>query len=323
MSMGTELVVSMAMETPGIMLNKQLLNPDDQCPSSSGTLAMSSSSTVRPMTQATNPQLTASVYVKDSPLWALNIMNGTNMSFDSITCNSTAVNAPYGTNWVQNTDGFDTMDAKNIRLTNMYYQGGDDCIAIKPRSYNIFVQNITCHGGNGIAIGSLGQYLEDSSVENVIVKDAKIISYNKDMHNSAYIKTWIGAQVPQSGYESAGLPRGGGWGVVRNILFENFHIEGAAIGPNINQDSGNNGSFGGSSKMEISNVAFVNFEGYMEGAKGNRTAVVSCSKVNPCFNISLEGMKLASSRNVSEVGAQGTCTYVAEGSVRGLNGAGC
>jgi galacturan 1,4-alpha-galacturonidase len=70
-------------------------------------------------------------------------MNGTNMWFDDIYNNATAVNAPFGSNWVQNTDGFDTMDANNIILTNMVYQGGDDCIAIKPRSYNIFVQNVT------------------------------------------------------------------------------------------------------------------------------------------------------------------------------------
>ncbi len=50
-------------------------------------------------------------------------MNGTNMKFDDILVNNTAVNAPYGTNWVQNTDGFDTMDANNIILTNFVYQG--------------------------------------------------------------------------------------------------------------------------------------------------------------------------------------------------------
>jgi len=189
---------------------------------------MCSSSTVSlQLFHEENCQLTHVVYVKDPPLWSLNIMNGKNMWFDDILCNATAVNAPFGTNWVQNTDGFDTMDAYNVMLTNMVYQGGDDCIAIKPRSYNIFVQNvphlphhlwvfadleqITCHGGNGIAIGSLGQYLEDSSVINVLVKDAQILTHNNDMHNSAYIKTWVGALVPQSGYESAGLPRGGGW----------------------------------------------------------------------------------------------------------------
>ena len=57
-------------------------------------------------------------FVHDSPLWALNIMNGTNMRFTNIVCNSTAYNAPYGVNWVQNTDGFDTMDSQNILLEN-------------------------------------------------------------------------------------------------------------------------------------------------------------------------------------------------------------
>lgn len=31
-------------------------------------------------------------------------------------------------------------------------------------------------------------------------------------------------------------------GVVENILFENFYVEGAAAGPSISESSGNNGS---------------------------------------------------------------------------------
>lgn len=85
----------------------------------------------------------STVFVKDPPLWSLNIMNGTNMAFNNIICNATALSAPLGYNYVQNTDGFDTMDANNISLTNFYYQGGDDCIAIKGRSYNIYVQNVS------------------------------------------------------------------------------------------------------------------------------------------------------------------------------------
>ncbi|ESZ97710.1 glycoside hydrolase family 28 protein [Sclerotinia borealis F-4128] len=226
------------------------------------------------------------VFIKDSPLWALNIMNGTNMWFDDILANSTAVNVPYGTNWVQNTDGFDTMDANNIKLTNFWYQGGDDCIAIKPRSYNIWAQNITCHGGNGIAIGSLGQYLEDASVINVTVIDANISTYNLDMHNTAYIKTWIGELAPQSGYENAGLPRGGGWGTINNLLFENFHTTGAAIAAGISQDSGNNGSYTGTSKFAISDITFRNFTG-------------------------------------TAANATGTCSMIAKGGVVGMLGSGC
>ncbi|KAH8889866.1 polygalacturonase [Thozetella sp. PMI_491] len=261
-------------------------------------------------------------FVKDSPLWSINIMNGTNMRFDDIYVNNTAVNAPWGKNWVQNTDGFNTMDANNIVLTNFVYQG-DDAIAIKPRSYNIHCQNLTIHGGNGIAIGSLGQYLEDSSVENVVVKDVKVLTYNLDMHNSAYIKTWIGEEAPQSGYESAGLPRGGGWGVVNNLRFENFYIEGAAIGPNINQDSGNNGSFSGTSNMLVSNIAFVNFTGFL-AATSNRTAAVSCSARNPCYNITMQNINLGLTEDdPAREGAVGTCKYIAAGGVRGMTGSGC
>ena len=158
-------------------------------------------------------------------------MNITNAWFNNIYVNAIAVNAPYGALWVHNTDGFDTLDCTNIKLTDYVYQGGDDCIEVKPWSYNTYVQNVsfrqsfrhdcncsiswqlqvTCHGGNGIAIGSLGQYQEDSSVINAVIKDVNILIMNKDQHNSAYTKTYMGASLPQASYNSAGLPSGGGW----------------------------------------------------------------------------------------------------------------
>ncbi|KAJ9138908.1 Pectin lyase-like protein [Pleurostoma richardsiae] len=262
--------------------------------------------------------------VVQSQLWSINIMNGTNMWFDDIYVNNTALDAPYGTNWVGNTDGLDTMDARNVMLTNFIYQGlGDDAIAIKPRSYNIYCQNLTIHGGNGVAIGSLGQYLEDSSVVNVVVKDVKILTHNEDMHNSAYIKTYIGELAPQSSYESAGLPRGGRWGVVQNIRFENFYVDGAAIGPNINQDTGNNGSFSGTSNMEISNIAFVNFTGFLASTSGNRTAQVSCSTRHPCYNIEMKDINLSPREGEPLAGAQGSCEYIETGGVHNMTGSGC
>ncbi|KAF2204642.1 putative galacturan 1,4-alpha-galacturonidase C [Delitschia confertaspora ATCC 74209] len=259
-------------------------------------------------------------FVKDPQLWAVNIMNGTNMEFENILVNATSTKAPWGTNWVGNTDGFDTMDANNISLTNFYYQGGDDCIAIKPRSYNIHVRNATCHGGNGMAIGSLGQYLEDNSVVNVTIDDVKILRYNEDMHNSAYIKTWVGALVPQKGYESEYKPRGGGWGIVSNITFSNFWIQGADAPPSITQDNGNNGSFSGTSKMLISDVRFVNFTGYLHNK--NTMGGVSCSMANPCFGISYENVHLKNGENGTE-NVGGSCKYIAEGGVHGLKGSGC
>lgn len=112
-------------------------------------------------------------------------------------------------------------------------------------------------------------------------------------------------------------------GVVQNILFENFYLQGAAIGPAITQDSGDNGSYVGTSLMEISNIAFVNFTGYTEGGKGNRTASVSCSNVHPCFNIALQNVSLATSATGTPESAQGTCQFIAPNGVSGLTGSGC
>lgn len=252
-------------------------------------------------------------------LWALNIMNGTDLVFEDIYVNATATKAPWGKNWVQNTDGFDTMDVNNVSLRNLTYQGGDDCIAIKPRSYNVHVSNVSCRGGNGIAIGSLGQYLEDSSVVNVTVENVRIVRYNEDMHNSAYIKTWIGGQVTQKGYESAGVPRGGGWGSVKNITFQHFHIEGADSGPTITQDNGDNGKFSGTSKMNVEGVVFEDFEGWLSGKKV--VSSVGCSKMKPCRAIEYRDMKLRTEKGGGFGGAR--CKNVPQGAVKGLNGGGC
>lgn len=138
------------------------------------------------------------------------------------------------------------------------------------------------------------------------------------MHNSAYIKTYIGAQVPQSSYESAGKPNGGGWGSVTNILFSNFNVQGANSGPSITQDNGNNGSYSGSSLMSIYNIAFVNFTGYTNGGS-NVTSSVSCSKVHPCYNIAFENVELLPGKNATSPG-KGSCKYTADGGVRGLTG---
>ncbi len=163
------------------------------------------------------------------------------------------------------------MDATNITLQNFTFSGGDDCVAIKPRSSNIHISNITCNGGNGIAIGSLGQYLEDSSVENVIIDNAKV----PDTRFGTYIKTWVGELVPTDDYESGYVPRGGGWGVVRNITFSNIDVGDAQRAVVVTQDNGDDGTSKGTSKMEISAIRFENYTGIL---KSSNEVTVSCSK---------------------------------------------
>ena len=170
---------------------------------------------------------------------------------------------------------------------------------------------------HSMAIGSLGQYLEDNTVANVWVDDVKIKRYNDDMENGAYIKTWVGELVPQSSYESAGLPRGGGWGSVSNILFSNFQLNGPNLATAITEDSGDNGSFPGTSNMLISNVAFVNFTGYTNtSATSNpRGNEVSCSTRHPCYNIDYQNFNVTSGTNATALTTQ--CSYTEAGGVHG------
>ena len=142
------------------------------------------------------------------------------------------------------------------------------------------------------------------------------------MHNCAYIKTWIGDQQPQKSYESAGKADGGGWGVVRNVSFVNFDVDGADGAPAITQDSGNaNKKSGGTSKMEVSNILFENFTGHLNG-RSDVTSSISCSKVKPCFNIQYKNFKLKPKKGAEGYGT-GRCRNIKPGGVKGLTGDGC
>ena len=164
-----------------------------------------------------------------------------------------------------------------------------------------------------MAIGSLGQYLEDSTVANVWVDNVTIVPANRYIENGAYIKIWIGELAPQTSYESAGLPRGGGWGSVSNILFSNFILNGPELATAITEDSGDNGSFSGTSNMLVSNVAFVNFTGYTNrSATGNE---VSCSTRHPCYNIDFQNFDVTTLANGTAV--ETTCEYTEAGGVHG------
>ncbi|GMG12362.1 unnamed protein product [Aspergillus oryzae] len=103
-------------------------------------------------------------------------MDGTNVLLENIVVSAKLSKQPDGEYWAQNTDGLDTdtMDVNHVQVTNFTYTGGDDCIALKPRSYNVTVTGATCNGGNGIPIGSIGEYLEDSSVKDVYMSDLKV-----------------------------------------------------------------------------------------------------------------------------------------------------
>lgn len=104
----------------------------------------------------------------------------------------------------------------------MIYQGGDDCLAFKPNSTGITARNITCHGGTGIAFGSIGQYKTKLDfLEDIHLEDISILPSSQHLpKNGLYYKSWMGNEygTPPNG-------GGGGHGYARNITVDGFKVE--------------------------------------------------------------------------------------------------
>jgi galacturan 1,4-alpha-galacturonidase len=63
-----------------------------------------------------------------------------------------------------------------------------------------------------------------------------------------------------------------------------------------------------------------NFTGYLANAKYEAT--VSCSTLNPCYDIFFDDIDLTINASTSAV-ATSSCKYIAPGGVHGLNGSSC
>lgn len=93
--------------------------------------------------------------------WAHVAIDSTDVVYDNCLVNATSYNpdAKYeDKSWLQNTDGINVYRSSNVAINNFVYQGGDDCVALKPNATNVAINNVTCIGGTGIAFGSIGQY---------------------------------------------------------------------------------------------------------------------------------------------------------------------
>lgn len=112
-----------------------------------------------------------------------------------------------------NTDGWDTYRVDNVVIQDSEINNTDDCMAFKPNSTNVVVQNLVCNGSHGVSVGSLGQYVgEYDIVENAYI-------YNITMSNAsdgARIKVWPGIDTPFQPL----LSGGGGSGYVRNVTYD-------------------------------------------------------------------------------------------------------
>lgn len=118
-----------------------------------------------------------------------------------------------------NTDGTDMWNSRDISFYNWTVNGGDDCIAIKGNSTNVYAKNITCIHTHGMPVGSVGsQPGHPDFVENILYEDVHLINST----NGAWVKAWQGQNKAVTNNGGSG---GGGGGWAKNVTWRNFRME--------------------------------------------------------------------------------------------------
>lgn len=84
----------------------------------------------------------------------MTVSYSSNILLEDIYVNSTS-NSEWST---LNTDGADTWRSDNITFRRWSVTNGDDAVALKGNSSNIFVYDSEFWDSTGLAIGSMGQY---------------------------------------------------------------------------------------------------------------------------------------------------------------------
>jgi galacturan 1,4-alpha-galacturonidase len=177
-------------------------------------------------------------------------------------------------------------NSRDVLFENWDVTNGDDCIAVKGNSTNITIRNATCRHGNGMTIGSVGEYPDwPDYVENVLFEDVKLYG----TEDGAYIKIWQGEPSRDSDNGAGG---GGGAGYVKNVTFRNFELEDVPLPIQISQCIYTEGSGKcDSSKMYVSDITWENFKGT---SRYNIAASIHCVKTHPCPNLYFKDVEIKS-----------------------------
>ncbi|KAL5400076.1 hypothetical protein PMIN02_000192 [Paraphaeosphaeria minitans] len=207
---------------------------------------------------ATNIEVSG-LHLKDSPCWTTFFVRSKNVVFDDVYIDAVSTNA---STLPKNTDGFYSLNVDGLTVTNTRVNVGDDCFSPKPNTTSIFVKNLWCNGTHGVSMGSIGQYPG--------VKD--YIS-NAWIENVTQLNGQNGARLKDIRIENTHAP------VVLNQCY--FNVNEMTCAAYL-------------SKVNITNVIFLNVSGTRSGKNGKVVADHTCSPGATCNGIHLEDINLTS-----------------------------
>lgn len=125
--------------------------------------------------------------IQNYPVHCFDITGGDTILLSNIKLDNSAGNAansasngdPAG----HNTDGFDISSTDNLILENSSVSNQDDCVAVTSGT-NILVTGMTCTGGHGLSIGSVGGK-SDNTVDTITFRNSVVTN----SQNGCRIKT--------------------------------------------------------------------------------------------------------------------------------------
>ncbi|PPQ79080.1 hypothetical protein CVT25_002305 [Psilocybe cyanescens] len=227
--------------------------------------------------------------IESPPFWSSAVAQSKDVVIDGMYINATNEDPLYiGKNIVPNTDGTDTYRSDRISLLNWDVTCGDDCLALKGNSTNLMLRNITCRGGGGIAIGSLGQYAGmNDYVMNVDMEDLRMIrldpNVQPNMGSGVYFKTWDGTVngAPPTG-------GGGAGGLVQNVSARRVNVDRVTTPMHIYQT--NNAKSGDApSTLRFEGLHFSDWTGT---GMTNKIVDIECSPAAGCSDITFSNFKV-------------------------------
>ena len=202
--------------------------------------------------------------------WHSFISHSNNVTITNVFMNATSDDG----NITVNTDGTDIWNSQNINLQNWTVQNGDDCVAVKGNTTNLYANNITCYGSGAFPIGSVGQDpATPDYVQNILFENAILINSS----NAAWIKTWQGQNALITGNGDTG---GGGGGFVKNVTWRNIHCSNVDQPIYVTQCIyGGDPSVCDTSKVQISDITWQNITGT---SRYDVAGSIHCSSAAPC-----------------------------------------
>ncbi|KAI1324323.1 glycoside hydrolase family 28 protein [Xylariaceae sp. FL0255] len=224
-----------------------------------------------------------------SQMWTMTVARSERMLLQDIYVNNTcAPGAGTFSGCNVNTDGCDTVYANNITFLRWTVDNGDDAIALKQNSTNIYVADSKFYNGEGIAFGSIGQYPDQIEImENFTARNV----YASNTAFGCRLKTWTG--------ETEGYPPnggGGGLGHAKNLTCTDFTLDNVDWAWSVNQKTSYNGDAGSdnTSLFQVEDLYFSNSQGTVSEPY---VGTFQCSAAAPCPGIHILNNSLTVTSN--------------------------